>query len=106
MQQAKAVYEISSTKGEYKSIDKLEIVFVEQEQKLVLPQGIWGEICQKLVTEYGKDTYRNWFSKLTATIETDTKTIELKATTLFYRNEIIKRYGDAIKTVVAKLGME
>ena len=61
LQQAKAVYETSSTKGEYKSIDKLEIAFSEQEpyakpidlqeQKLVLPQGIWGNILQKLIEE-------------------------------------------------------
>lgn len=116
LQQAKAVYETSSATGEYKFIDKLEIVFAEQEpyvkpisqpqQEIVLPQGIWGNILQKLIEEFGLDTYRNWFSKLTPIIDEVAKTIELKATTLFYRNEITKRYEYNIKAVTTEFGME
>lgn len=116
LQQAKAVYETSSATGEYKFIDKLEIVFAEQEpcakpisqpqQEIVLPQGIWGNILQKLIEEFGIDTYKNWFSKLTAIIETDTKTIELKVPNSFVQEEITRRYGDAIIELAKSLDLK
>jgi len=116
LQQAKAVYETSSTKGEYKFIDKLEIVFSEQEsyvkptnqqeQKLVLPQGIWGNILQKLIEEFGQDTYRNWFSKLTPIIDEVAKTIELKTSSDMVKDWINSKYEEALAQIVAGIGIK
>jgi DnaA N-terminal domain len=61
-----------------------------------LQQGIWGDICRKLITIYGVHIYNNWFSKLTPVIDEQAKTIELKAPNSFIQEEITKRYGDVI----------
>jgi hypothetical protein len=116
LQQAKAVYETSSATGEHKFIDKLEIVFAEQEsyvkptnqqeQKLVLPQGIWGNILQKLIEEFGQDTYRNWFSKLTPIIDEVAKTIELKTSSDMVKDWINSKYREAIAQIVAGIGIK
>jgi len=116
LQQAKAVYETSSTKGEYKFIDKLEIVFAEQEQyseqtnqreqEIVLPQGIWGNVLQKLIEEFGKNTYRNWFSKLTATVDELNKTMTLKAPSELAKDWIESRYQDTMERIASISGFE
>jgi hypothetical protein len=116
LQQAQAVYETSSAKGEYKFIDKLEIVFSEnepcakpisqQEQKLVLPQGIWGNILQKLIEEFGQDTYRNWFSKLTATVDELNKTMTLKAPSESAKDWIERHYQSTMERIASISGFE
>ena len=116
MQQAKAVYETSSTKGEYKFIDKLEIVFAEQEQyseqtnqreqEIVLPQGIWGNVLQKLIEEFGKNTYRNWFSKLTATVDELNKTMTLKAPSESAKDWIECRYQGTMERITSISGFK
>ena len=115
LQQAKAVYETSSTKGEYKFIDKLEIAFSEQkpyakpidqqEQKLVLPQGIWGNILQKLIEEFGLDTYRNWFSRLSAKVNDTDKSIELKASNEYVTDWIRSNYENSISGIATGFGI-
>ena len=115
LQQAEAVYETSSATGEYKFIDKLEIVFAEQEpcakpinqqdQEIVLPQGIWGNVLQKLIEEFGQDTYRNWFSKLTAEADEVAKTIALKASSEFVKDWIQDKYMLCMKNVAHKLNI-
>ena len=116
LQQAKAVYETSSTKGEYKFIDKLEIVFAEQEQysepikqpqqEIVLPQGVWGNILQKLIEEFGKNTYRNWFSKLTATVDELNKTMTLKAPSESAKDWIESRYQGTMERIASISGFK
>ena len=107
---------MQQSQGEYKSIDKLEIVFAEQEpyakptnqqeQKLVLPQGIWGNILQKLIEEFGQDTYRNWFSKLIPIIDEVAKTIELKTSSGMVQDWITSKYREAIAQIVVGMGIE
>lgn len=116
LQQAKAVYETSSATGEYKFIDKLEIVFAEQEpcakpinqqdQEIVLPQGIWGNVLQKLIEEFGIDTYRNWFSKLIPIIDEVAKTIELKTSSGMVKDWINSKYEEALEQIVAGIGIK
>ena len=116
LQQAKAVYETSSATGEYKFIDKLEIVFAEQEpcakpisqppQEIVLPQGIWGNVLQKLVEEFGIDTYQNWFSKLTATVDELNKTMTLKAPSESAKDWIECRYQGTMERIASISGFK
>lgn len=116
LQQAKAVYETSSATGEYKFIDQLEIVFAEQEpcakpinqqdQEIVLPQGIWGNILQKLIEEFGQDTYRNWFSKLTATVDELNKIMTLKAPSESAKDWIECRYQGTMERIASISGFK
>lgn len=116
LQQAKAVYETSSTKGEYKFIDKLEIVFAEQEQysepinqpqqEIVLPQGIWGNVLQKLIEEYGEDTYRNWLSRLIAEVDETAKTINLEASSELISDWIRSNYKITLQYFVSNFGIQ
>ena len=71
-----------------------------------IPTGIWGDIRKALIDQYGAAVDRNWFSKLTADIDERTKTIELKTTNSFFRDEIICRYESLINKVINNFGLE
>ncbi|WPX99819.1 DnaA-like domain protein (plasmid) [Candidatus Megaera polyxenophila] len=73
---------------------------------LKLPEGIWGDICQKLIVIYDEYAYRNWFSKLTPVIDKEAKTIELKAPNLFVKDWIETNYRDIIKEIAKSLELE
>ena len=73
---------------------------------LKLPEGIWGDICQKLIVIYDEYAYRNWFSKLTPVIDEDAKTIELKAPNSFVKQWIETNYRDIIKEIAKSLRLE
>jgi hypothetical protein len=71
-----------------------------------LQQGIWGDICHKLIAIYGVHIYNNWFSKLSPVIDEQNRTIELKAPNSFIQEEITKRYGDIIIELVKNLDLK
>jgi len=71
-----------------------------------LQQGVWEDICRKLIVIYGIHIYNNWFSKLTPIIDEDAKTIELKALNSFVQEELIKRYGEVIIELVKNLDLK
>ena len=71
-----------------------------------LQQGIWGDICRKLIETSGIHVYNNWFSKLTPVIDEQNRTIELKAPNLFVKQWVEMNYGDGIRNIVKKLGLE
>lgn len=73
---------------------------------LKLPEGIWGDICQKLIVIYDEYAYRNWFSKLTPIVDEEAKTIELKAPNLFVKQWIKDNYGGVIINIIKDLGFE
>ncbi len=70
-----------------------------------IPKGIWGEIRKVLISNYGADVDRNWFSKLTANVDEVASTIELKYPSQFVADWISTNYEDTIKAVVAGFGM-
>lgn len=70
---------------------------------LRLPEGIWGNICQKLIVIYDEYVYKNWFSKLVPIINEEAKTIELKAPNLFVKQWIETNYGDTIQEISKNL---
>jgi hypothetical protein len=70
---------------------------------LKLPEGIWGDICQKLIVIYDEYVYKNWFSKLVPIINEEAKTIELKAPNLFVKQWIETNYGDTIQEISKNL---
>ena len=78
----------------------------KQLKLLKLPEGIWGDICQKLIVIYDEYAYRNWFSKLTPVIDKEAKTIELKAPNLFVKDWIETNYRDIIKEIAKSLELE
>ena len=69
-------------------------------EKSLLPAGMWGRVRQSLVEAYGDATDRNWFSKLTANINEESKEIKLKAPTNFVKDWIETNYLDVIKRLV------
>jgi len=73
---------------------------------LKLPEGMWGDICQKLIVIYDEYAYRNWFSKLTPVIDKEAKTIELKAPNLFVKQWVKDNYGEVIINIIKDLGFE
>jgi chromosomal replication initiation ATPase DnaA len=62
-----------------------------------LPVGMWGRVRQSLVEAYGEATDRNWFSKLTANVDEETREIKLKAATDFIKDWIETNYLHAIE---------
>jgi len=68
-----------------------------------LQQGIWGDICQKLIETCGIHVYNNWFSKLTFVINEQNKTIELQAPNSFVKQWIETNYRDTIQETLKKL---
>jgi len=70
-----------------------------------LPEGVWGDIRKALITEYGVDADRNWFSKLTAEIDEKAKTIELKCHSEFVKDWVQEKYMLCMKNVANKLNI-
>ena len=73
---------------------------------LKLPEGIWGDICLKLIETSGIHVYNNWFSKLTPVIDEDAKTIELIVPNSFVKQWIKDNYGEVIINIIKDLGFE
>ena len=75
-------------------------------EPLELPQGIWGQVSKELVAEYGIDIYRNWFTKLTAKVDENTKTIELNASSEFVKEWIVDKYENQLRKITKNLNVE
>jgi hypothetical protein len=81
----------------------------EEQHKIIplkLPDGVWGNICQKLVDVYDQYTYKNWFSKLTPIIDEHNRTIELKTSSTFVKSWIESNYEDTLRKIIVKFRME
>ena len=78
----------------------------KQLELLKLPEGIWGDICRKLIERCGIHVYNNWFSRLIPIIDEQNKTIELKAPNSFIKQWIETSYRDSILKVLKSLGSE
>jgi len=63
-------------------------------------QDMWGRVRQSLIEAYGESTDRNWFSKLTASVDEERKELKLKAPTNFVKDWIETNYFQAIEKVV------
>ena len=121
-------YETVDFNGNYQAIEHLEFVVEKsahdiclakssnsniqgqnlgsnRSEPLKLPKGVWGDVLQKLISEYGVDTYKHWFSKLTATVDEFTKTIELKASSSMIQEWIDNNYGESLARIIANMGM-
>ena len=71
-----------------------------------LQQGIWGDICRKLIETSGIHVYNNWFSKFTPVINKDDRTVELKAPNSFVKQWVETNYWDTIQETSKKLGFD
>jgi len=71
-----------------------------------LQQGIWRDICRKLIETSGIHVYNNWFSKLVPIIDEEARTIELKAPNSFVKQWVKDNYGEVITNIVKNLGLE
>ena len=71
-----------------------------------LQQGVWGDICQKLIETCGIHVYNNWFSRLNPIIDEQNRTIELKAPNLFVKQWVETNYWDTIQETSKKLGFD
>jgi hypothetical protein len=71
-----------------------------------LQQGVWGDICQKLIETCGIHVYNNWFSKLIPIIDKQNRIIELKAPNLFVKEWIEHNYKNAINNIATTLGLK
>jgi hypothetical protein len=115
LDQAKATHE--RMKGDaIEIIEAVEFIMPEQEtyanqinqpqQELVLPQGIWGGICKKLIAEFGIDIYKNWFSKLSANVDEVANTIELKASSSMVQEWVNNNYGESLAVMFVGAGLK
>jgi hypothetical protein len=82
----------------------------QEQQKMTkslqsLPEGIWGDICWKLIDVYGQYVYKNWFSKLTPVIDEQNRTIELKAHNSFIQRWIEDNYRNVIEKTAISMGL-
>ena len=87
---------IMPAKASTTSIDQNKI------KKSLLPAGTWGRVRQSLAEFYGEAIDRNWFSKLTATIDEERREIKLKASTDFVKDWIETNYLQTIERIVNK----
>jgi hypothetical protein len=71
-----------------------------------LQQGIWGDICRKLIETSGIHVYNNWFSKLVPIIDEEARTIELQAPNSFVKQWIETNYEDIIEKIGETLGLK
>jgi len=71
-----------------------------------LQQGIWGDICRKLIETSGIHVYNNWFSKLVPIIDEEARTIELKSPNSFVKQWMETNYWDTIQETSKKLGFD
>ena len=71
-----------------------------------LQQGVWGDICSKLIETCGIHVYNNWFSNLTFVINEKNKTIELQAPNSFVNQWIETNYMDMIQKIAQQLNIE
>lgn len=83
----------------------------QQEQQrlaepLKLPDGLWGDMCKKLVDFYDQYAYKNWFSKLTPIIDEQNRTIEIKTSSTFVKSWIESNYEDTLRKIIVKFRME
>jgi hypothetical protein len=111
----------------YKGVERLEFISPEKEisvkkwsmadtatsisnniqpESLELPQGLWGQVSKELISEYGIDIYRNWFKKLTATVDENMKTIELRASSEFVKDWIADKYENTMAQIVDTMGFK
>jgi hypothetical protein len=114
--QVQATYERADFRGSYQFIENLEFVVEKpahdwhiakaNNEPLKLPEGVWGEVLEKLIVEYGVDTYKHWFSKLTAKVDEVAKTIELKASSSMVEDRIISNYARSITQIASGIGFE
>lgn len=74
-------------------------------EDLKLPEGIWGDISQKLIAEYDIYVYKNWFSKLNPMIDETKENIMLKASSKFAKDWIISNYDHSLQRIISNLGI-
>jgi hypothetical protein len=102
--------------GAYNGVERLKFVVVgnvstayhnsNKPEPVKLPEGIWGDVLRKLIAEYGVDAYKNWFSKLTASIDETTRTIAITATSGMVQDWISSKYGDMMAKIIAGMNFE
>jgi hypothetical protein len=118
LDQVKAVYE--NTSGEdIVFIEKLEFIVTENKTPRILssnvatsndrpeknlPTGVWGEVCKKLIAEYGVHVYMNWFSKLNAEVDEGASTIELKCPSQFTKEWVQDKYEELLNSTIDSFG--
>ena len=118
LNQAKAVYE-NTIGDDIVFIKKLEFVATKDKTLRAsvatmpqsndgpesnLPQGIWGEVCKKLIAEYGVHVYMNWFSKLTANVDEGASTIELQCPSQFTKEWVQDKYEELLNSTIDSFG--
>ena len=110
---------LSQVRAVYGDVDDLEFIIeragefcsdVSDVQKpepaaLKLPEGVWGEISQKLIDKYGVDIYKSWFAKLQANFCIDSNTLELSSNSSFILDWVSRNYGIFMQRVVCSVGV-
>jgi hypothetical protein len=77
-----------------------------QAEQLQLPEGVWGEISKELVSIYGVDIYKNWFSKLIASVDEAAKTIEITTSSSMVQDWISSKYEEVMVKIVSGMNFE
>jgi hypothetical protein len=71
-------------------------------QEETLPKGVWGKIASCFIDTYGKDTYRNWISKLRVKEDKDSGLITLTTNSDMVKDRIMSEYWEFLSNVSEK----
>ncbi len=64
----------------------------------------WTDVCQKMLTEVGRDAYKNWIEPLNF-VGVNDGVAQFAAPTSFFGNWVSRNYGDSIRSHFADHGM-
>lgn len=78
----------------------------QESPPIVLPDGIFGEICTKFVKVTNINVYRNWISRLSPKINEEAKMIELHTPCTLTHREIETNYLNTMQNIAKSLNME
>ncbi len=70
-----------------------------------IPQGLWGKIAEKFITEYGLELYNHWLARLEVEHNEEAKTMSLTANSEMVRDRVADMYLPFINKVAKILGI-
>jgi len=104
-------YELLSNIKDFEVVGSTARIYLRTECELsqfipTLQQGIWGDICRRLIDIYDEYVYRNWLSKLKVFVDESDKFITLQAPNTFIKQWVESTYGETIQKIAATLNVK
>ena len=114
LSQVKATHEKLDSKGNYQSLQFLELVMPDRTaarsstlelgknsgKEIELPKNIWGKVRSRLIDYFGANGNaldKAWFSKVEANIDKASRTLSLRTQSSFTKDWIAEKYGHLLE---------